>query len=112
MVCVCVTQRVLTSLIQTGRDVTTDDYFHIKVRIAASIFLHRKVPVLIFHQCLLSHLWLLVLPSISSMCDVYFQEYFRIPPASLRAVLSSVDVMTVRQILLYYSRNQDTLRVR
>uniref|UniRef100_A0A3B3T1U9 Stereocilin 1 n=1 Tax=Paramormyrops kingsleyae TaxID=1676925 RepID=A0A3B3T1U9_9TELE len=59
--------RVLTSLIQTGRDVTTDDYFHIK-------------------------------------------EYFRIPPASLRSVLSAVDVMTVRQILLYYSRNQDTLQ--
>ncbi|XP_071257607.1 stereocilin [Salvelinus alpinus] len=38
------------------------------------------------------------------------KEYFRIPLANLRAVLSAVDITTVRQILQYFSRNQGTLQ--
>ncbi|KAM9423882.1 uncharacterized protein ACWYII_020818 [Salvelinus alpinus] len=38
-------------------------------------------------------------------------EYFRIPLANLRAVLSAVDITTVRQILQYFSRNQGTLQL-
>ncbi|XP_019908687.2 stereocilin [Esox lucius] len=60
--------KVLTSLMQTGRDVTSDRFFLIK-------------------------------------------EYFRIPLASLRAVLSAVDFATVREITQYYSRNQATLQL-
>lgn len=39
------------------------------------------------------------------------QEYFNIPLSSLRSVLSAAPVTTVRLILQYYSRNQDTLQV-
>ncbi|MFT7816572.1 stereocilin-like [Arapaima gigas] len=60
--------KVLTSLMQTGRDLTRDSYFLIK-------------------------------------------EYFRIPMSSLQDVLRATDVTTVRQILLYFSRNQDTLQL-
>ncbi|XP_061102953.1 uncharacterized protein strc1 [Conger conger] len=60
--------KVLTSLMQTGRDGNSHGYFLIK-------------------------------------------EYFRIPLDSLRAVLSAVDITTVRQIMQYYSRNQDTLQL-
>ncbi|XP_056134793.1 stereocilin [Lampris incognitus] len=60
--------KVLTSLMQTGRDVTSDGFFLIK-------------------------------------------EYFRIPLRSLRPVFSAVDNTTVRQILQYYSRNQDMLQL-
>ncbi|KAJ8247821.1 hypothetical protein GJAV_G00250900 [Gymnothorax javanicus] len=60
--------KVLTGLMQTGRDVTSDDYFLIK-------------------------------------------EYFRIPLHSLRAVLTAVDITTVRQILEHYSRNLETLQL-
>ncbi|XP_035275396.1 stereocilin [Anguilla anguilla] len=60
--------KVLTSLTQTGRDVTSDSFFLIK-------------------------------------------EYFRIPLANLRAVLSAVDITTIRQIMQYYSRNLETLQL-
>ncbi|KPP79439.1 hypothetical protein Z043_100989, partial [Scleropages formosus] len=60
--------KVLTSLMQTGRDVTSDGYFLIK-------------------------------------------EYFRIPLPSLGAVLRAADVTTIRQILLYFNRNQGTLQL-
>ncbi|KAJ7986014.1 hypothetical protein DPEC_G00346430 [Dallia pectoralis] len=60
--------QVLTSLMQTGRDVTSDRFFLIK-------------------------------------------EYFRIPMASLRTVLRAVDVVTVREIMQYYSKNQASLQL-
>ncbi|KAI4871925.1 hypothetical protein NFI96_017914, partial [Prochilodus magdalenae] len=60
--------KVLTGLMQTGRDVASIDSFLIK-------------------------------------------EYFRIPLASLKAVFSSVDVSTMRQILQYFSRNQANLQL-
>ncbi|KAF5904405.1 stereocilin-like, partial [Clarias magur] len=60
--------KVLTSLMQTGRDVTSDASFYIK-------------------------------------------QYFQIPLASLRAVLSSVDMNTMRLILQYYNRNQENLQL-
>lgn len=39
------------------------------------------------------------------------QEYLRIPPSSLRSVLGSAHVTTVRLILQYYDRNKDELQV-
>lgn len=39
------------------------------------------------------------------------QQYFQIPLASLRAVLSSVDVNTMRLILQYCNRNREDLKV-
>ncbi|KAL1007173.1 hypothetical protein UPYG_G00082990 [Umbra pygmaea] len=61
-------EEVLNSLMQSGRDVTSDRFFLIK-------------------------------------------EYFRIPLASLKSVLSAVNINTVREIVLYYSRNQATLQL-
>ncbi|XP_053085264.1 uncharacterized protein strc1 [Pangasianodon hypophthalmus] len=60
--------KVLTSLMQTGRDVTSDASFFIK-------------------------------------------QYFQIPLARLRAVLSSVDMNMMRLILQYYNRNQENLQL-
>ncbi len=40
------------------------------------------------------------------------QEYFRIRLSSLRWVLSTSHITTVRLILQYYSRNKDTLQVK
>ncbi|KAL7833698.1 hypothetical protein AOLI_G00286580 [Acnodon oligacanthus] len=60
--------KVLTSLMQTGRDVYSNGSFLIK-------------------------------------------EYFRIPLASLRAVFSSLDVSTIRQILQYLSRDLSNLQL-
>ncbi|XP_034019240.1 uncharacterized protein LOC117504004 [Thalassophryne amazonica] len=60
--------RVLTSMMHTARDITTDEYVIIK-------------------------------------------EYFRLPLAILRPVLSMSHVTTVRLILQYYSRNKDRLQL-
>ncbi|KAI5088774.1 stereocilin-like, partial [Silurus meridionalis] len=60
--------KVLTSLMQTGRDVSSDASFFIK-------------------------------------------QYFQIPLTRLRAVLSSVDINTMRLILHYYNRNQEILQL-
>ncbi|KAK3510278.1 hypothetical protein QTP70_032702, partial [Hemibagrus guttatus] len=60
--------KVLTSLMQTGRDVTSDGSFLIK-------------------------------------------QYFQIPLARLRAVLSSVDMNTMRLIVHYYNRNHENLQL-
>lgn len=40
-----------------------------------------------------------------------FQEYFSIPLSSLRSVLSTAHITTVRVILQYFRRNKDTLQV-
>lgn len=45
------------------------------------------------------------------MCVSCVQEYFSIPLSSLRSVLGSAHVSTVRLILQYYDRNKDTLQV-
>ncbi|XP_062327175.1 stereocilin isoform X2 [Osmerus eperlanus] len=60
--------KVLTGLMLTRRDVTSDGFFHIK-------------------------------------------EYFKIPLASLTEVLRAVDISTVRQILQYFNRNKDALKL-
>lgn len=39
------------------------------------------------------------------------QEYFSIPLSSLRSVLASAHVSTIRLILQYYVRNKDALQV-
>ncbi|XP_076855509.1 stereocilin [Brachyhypopomus gauderio] len=43
--------------------------------------------------------------------SLLIQEYFRVPLGRLRAVLSSVDVSTMRLILLYFIRNKDNLQL-
>lgn len=39
------------------------------------------------------------------------QEYFKIPVEKLQAVLSAAHITTIRMILVYYSRNKNTLQV-
>ncbi|XP_060767545.1 stereocilin [Neoarius graeffei] len=60
--------KILTSLMQTGRDVTSDVSF-------------------------------------------FIEQYFQIPLARLRAVLSSVDMNTMRLIVRYYNQNQENLQL-
>lgn len=45
------------------------------------------------------------------MCVSCVQEYFSIPLSSLRSVLGSAPVSTVRLILQYYDRNREALQV-
>ncbi|KAJ8340744.1 hypothetical protein SKAU_G00353770 [Synaphobranchus kaupii] len=48
---------------------------------------------------------------VTSYSDFLIKEYFRIPLASLSAVLRAVDSSTIRQIMQYYSRNLETLEL-